>query len=562
MVKKLKNSIRPKSRKERRKELNGEHPDEEEHNLNTHNEADFYLDEGNLYSDDEEAKDGSLGGSELDFGEEDYIESESESEEKKKQLTLDDLKRIMKKTHSGTTFALNKFIAIFAKVTNQKVDSLDDDNILNKSKVISKVIKFSIKSLPEILLLKYNSLDVNEKGNIKGTIHRYLTLLSKFLKNAEKPMISFLFKYIDNISQLVILFKNLIEIYLKILLKIWASNATNKENSLQVVKFILFRKPEHFDLTLKLFYINYLEVAKAMNWGSIKKIEQLQNDIIEILKLDYQRAYIVIFSFIRKLCLQLRTTVNDKKATSIKNIYNWQFINSVALWTRAVCNYYNCEIKLLAYPLIQTILGIIRLNLVDTFYPLRLYLVKLLNNICQYSEIFVPTGSYIIEILESTHFSKKYKEKLKSEQYIDFNTNLKIKKEDFKYFSLNEILLEESLDCLCEYLAINSYKYSFPEIGFTISHQLKKIQKNIIEKSFKEMIKKVIDAISANSEFIEKARQGVAVVEAEKIKQFEKKIKTERNEVLMYSMLDKIKQKRKAGLESRIHQSEDKFIEI
>jgi hypothetical protein len=140
-------------------------------------------------------------GSELDFGEDDYIESKSESEEKKKPLTIDDLRKIMKKTYSGTTFALNKMISIFGKVTNQKVDSLDDDNILNKSKVITKIIKFCIKSLPEVLLLKYNSLETSEQSSTKGSIHRYLTILGKFLKNAEKGMISFLFKFIENISQ-------------------------------------------------------------------------------------------------------------------------------------------------------------------------------------------------------------------------------------------------------------------------------------------------------------------------------------------------------------------------
>jgi nucleolar complex protein 2 len=461
-------------------------------NMETSNEADFYLDEGNLYSDDEEkaGEDGSLQGSELDFDEEDYIESESEKSEeevKKKPLTIDELKRIMKKTYSGTTFALSKIISIFAKVTNQKVDNLDEDDILNKSKVVAKIIKFSIKSLPEILLLKYNSLETNEnKGSIKGLIHRFLSSLAKFLKNAEKSMISFLFKYIDNISQLVVIFKNLIEIYLKILLKIWSSNAKNKENSLQVVKFILFRKPEYFDMALKLFYINYLEVAKAMNWNSVAKIEQLQNDIIDILQLDYQRAYTVIFAFIRKLCLQLRTTINDKKANSIKNIYNWQFINSLALWTRAVCSYFgknDCEITLLAYPLIQTILGVIRLNLVDIFYPLRLYLVRLLNNISEVSGIFIPSGSYILEILESNHFSKKFKEKSSENEnnWMNFSINLKIKKEEFKKYSVNYQLLEDCLDCLTEYLAINSYKYTFPEVAFVISHHLKKIRGEFVD---------------------------------------------------------------------------------
>jgi nucleolar complex protein 2 len=160
----------------------------------------------------------------------------------------------------------------------------------------------------------------------------------------------------------------------------------------------------------------------------------------------------------------------------------------------------DCEITLLAYPLIQTILGIIRLNLVDIFYPLRLYLVKLLNNISEVSGIFIPTANYILEILESTHFSKKYKEKKSVDYQVDFTTNLKIKKDEFRNYSINYTLLEESLNCLGEYLAINSSKYSFPEIAFTVSNQIKKIQKSVIDKSFKAGMKKLLDMVQANSE--------------------------------------------------------------
>jgi nucleolar complex protein 2 len=255
----------------------------------------------------------------------------------------------------------------------------------------------------------------------------------------------------------------------------------------------------------------------------VGKIKDLQTDIMSILSLDYQRAYITIFSFIRKLCLQLRTTVNDKKSNSIKNIYNWQFINSINLWSRVVCEYYNkknCDINLLAYPLIQTILGVIRLNLVDTFYPLRLYLLKSLNQISMISGIYIPIANYIFEIIESTHFIKYYKEKV-NESKLDYNVNLKIKKEEFKNYNLALSLLEENLDVLTEFLAINSYKYSFPDISHMVIFNLKKIQKNMMEKSFKDMIRKLIEKIQANSDFVEKKRCMVSPLNREDINKFE-----------------------------------------
>jgi len=75
-----------------------------------------------------------------------------------------------------------------------------------------------------------------------------------------------------------------------------------------------------------------------------------------------------------------------KKKHSIKNIYNWQFVNSLQLWAKCVLATYHrkdADVNLLAYPLIQLIIGVIRLDFVDTFFCLRINLVKLLIEISQ-----------------------------------------------------------------------------------------------------------------------------------------------------------------------------------
>lgn len=301
----------------------------------TGNEADFYMDDADLLednddnangSDRERDEDGDDMGSDLDFGEDDYIESEDEEEDsegkgkgkvvkekKETKMTKSELSKILKKCMSGTPFALTKLIIIFAKITNpnQKIDSLDEDNALNKPKIIGKVIKFCIKNLPEILVLKYNTLT---DSAVKNIIRRYLSALTRFLKNAESSMIALVFKYIENISSLVIGFKNFIDIFLKISIKTWASKGDTNTGiaAMKFVKFLIKNKPDIFELALKLFYLNYLEVAKATNIKSIKRIQNLQDHIISILSIDYDKAYLTIFTFIRKLCLQLRATISDK----------------------------------------------------------------------------------------------------------------------------------------------------------------------------------------------------------------------------------------------------------
>jgi hypothetical protein len=501
------------------------------------NEADFYVDDADLLEDDNEIKEeendmsNSLDGSELDFDEEDYMESESEGSKdnlkKIKKVTKEDLEKMFKRCLNGNNFFINKIINLFNKIGSNKVETMDEDHILNMPKYSNKLIRYFVKDLPNILIMKINNVDFMEKNNkvnevklendsendedenmnmeidekinsqslntTKTTIKKYLSALSKFIKNAESNQRTFIFKNLSNCADLIIMFNNYTEIYLKYFLKAWAGEYGDQasEASLQTVKTILSKNPNMFETALKLMYINYLEVAKENSWKTLILIKKLQEDIINILSIDLQRAYMVIFMFIRKLCIQLRVTINEKRSASIKNIYNWQFINSLKLWTFVLCKYFNepfSDIKLLAYPLIQTIIGVIRLNLVDIFFPLRISLVNLLNKISDETNIFIPCENYLFEVLESSNFSKNFKNKIlktdnENRDFIDLNTSLKIKKEDSGNFGIISYLLEETLDTLLEFCAVNCYKISFPELGKAVNFYLRKITKNMMVKN-------------------------------------------------------------------------------
>lgn len=485
-----------------------------------------------------------MDGSNLDFDEEDYIESESEKgsddeiNKKAKTITKEELLNLMKKSLSGNKYYITKIIRIFNKIN--KVETIDENHVLNIPKYTNKLIKFFIKDLPDILIMKLkdasklynkkksipNSLKANEfmlendseqeedmvidnnlnnqladtDANTKNLIKSYLSVLSKYIKNAESSQKSFIFKNLSNCADLIILFNNFTEIFLKYYLKAWAGSFGYEASfsSIQTVKTILSKKPQMFEFILKLMYINYLEVAKANSWQSLKKIKDLQEDIINILSFNLQKAYMTIFLFIRKLCIQLRITINEKRSASIKNIYNWQFINSLILWTTAVCKYSKeagSDIKLLAYPLIQTIIGVIRLNLVDVFFPLRIILVNLLNKISFETDIFIPCENYLLEILDSSNFSRKFASKIlneadnnnnneKKKEKFDLNINLKIKKEYYNNYGNVVYLLDEALDSLIEFSGVNCYKISFPEIGHAINNFLRKISKNIMVRYY------------------------------------------------------------------------------
>ena len=411
--------------KEKRKQKKPEKKDEEQEE----NKADFYLDDADAdlaynSSDLEESEHGS----ELDFDENEYVSSEEEEEEgkneneekKEKKMTKTELKKLIQKASSGVEMSLTKIIILFGKVTNPNTTFEADDenedeknkNVLSNQKVISKLIKFCIETLPDVLNKKLNDKNESVSLQYKKMIKRYISIIARYIKTCETTMKHFIFSKIDLISNMIFLFANFTEVFLKQAIQIWSTNPSNEigQSCLSFIKTLIIQNPKFYEYAIKIFYINYLEIAKAMNYNSFSQIEKLQEDIISILKIDLQKAYLTIFTFIRKLCIQLRMTIIDKTSSSIKSIYNWQFVNSLILWARVIIAYAdNEDIALLDYPLIQTIIGVIRLNYSESFYLLRIRLAMILNAISKASNIYIPTAMYILPILKSNYFIEKCK---------------------------------------------------------------------------------------------------------------------------------------------------------
>ena len=571
------------------------------------NKADFFLDDEDAdlaynsseLEEEEEKEEFSEHGSDLDFNEEDYESSEEEKKTKKKEkfMSREELKKLINKTKNGNSFAINKLLILFNQITNQSNNinfEDNEDNILSKPKLILKLINFCIEEIPNILQLKFNSKDNIIKNDNHSLIKRYLSILVKYLKSTENTMKEFIFNNIDNLSNLIFLYSNFSEIFLKIGLKIWSTTTIEKlrKSILTFVKNLIIKKNQFFELSIKLFYINYLDIAKSMNIQSYNHIKTLQNDIIDILQYDLQKSYITIFTFIRKLCIQLRLTIIDKTSSSIKLIYNWQFINSIILWGRVIIKYYNNkDISLLLYPLIQTIIGVIRLNYGEQFYLLRIRLVMLLNHLSKISGIFIPIAMYILPILKSNYFIEKCKiinspnlEKLKkkkkikeedlekkkienNEKKINKRINiyvmLKIKPEEYKIKQIRKDLLEEACDCLLEFLSIHSNKIIFEELSYDILKGMRSALKNIYDKEYREIIKNRKEKIEKNIEEIRKKIQNfkgkdLILTEYNTLIDFEKKY------IIgdFYKEFDNISHKREANFEALKHQKENKFIEV
>ena len=601
-----------KEKKERKsKNQNNDEDDKEE------NKADFYLDdadadlaydsseleaeslegsdlnnsEGEDMSQEEEL---SEHGSELDFKEEDYVPSEGEEESEKgkkkksKKMTKNELKKLISKASKGSDIYITKFLILVGRLTNPNNEmNFDDDgeeNVLTDPKEINHIIKFFITELPNALEIKIDNID--ESKNDNSLIRKYVSILVRYIKTCEDEMRNFIFYNIEKISPLIFQFNNFTEIVLKLGIKLWSTTKDIELRKIIIsfIKSLITKKSKFFEYSIKIFYINYLNIAKEMNLNTFIHIKQLQDDIINILSYDLQKAYTTIFTFIRKLCIQLRATIVDKTSSSIKSIYNWQFVNSLILWGRVIMKYISdSNIYLLIYPLIQTIIGVIRLNYGEQYYLLRLRLVILLNGISRVSNIFIPTSMYVLPILSSNYFvekckpivlpssnKKKEKEEDKKNEHnkpkinsrIVINVSLKIKKEEYKLKQIRKDLLEECCDCLLEYLSINSNKICFVELADNILKEMRSALKRIYDKEYREIVKLRMEKIENHiNEFRDnlsnKYEKSIILIKPKSIENFEKQNINDFSKEWM-----NIRHRRQATFEAIKSQKQNKFIEV
>ena len=604
-------STKKKSKKERKSKNQKENED-----LKEENKADFYLDDedADLAYDSSELEaesmeedkddDGSGGdkdiseegemsehGSDLDFKEEDYIPSEEEEEKdekkKSKKMSKKELKKLMEKVGKGNEMNITKFLILVSRLTNpnNQMNFEDDgeENVLTKNKVINNIIKYFITELPNVLQLKMNSIDEEENKRNNNLIKKYVSILVRYIKTCEPEMANFIFYNIEIISPLIFQFNNFTEIVLKLSIKLWSTTQEEELRKilLSFIKSLITKKPKFFEYSIKIFYINYLSIAKEMNLNTFNHIKLLQDDIINIINYDLQKAYTTIFTFIRKLCIQLRATIVDKTSSTIKSIYNWQFVNSLILWGRVIMKYISdSNIYLLIYPLIQTIIGVIRLNSSEQYYLLRIRLVILLNGISRVSGIFIPTPMYILPILSSNYFiekckpiqvstkkkkdenekDKKYKTKINTRVVI--NISLKIKKEELKIKQIRKDLLEECCDCLVEYLSINANKICFSELADNILKEMRSALKNIYDKEYREIIKLRMEKIENNIKELHENlstnyNKSIILIKPNTIDDFEKQNINDFNKEWQ-----NIRRRRNATFEAIKSQKQNKFIEV
>lgn len=227
-------------------------------------------------------------------------------------------------------------------------------------------------------------------------------------------------------------------------------------------------------------YLLYLKKAKQTNAHTQTSIGFMENSLIELYGLFLPSTYQHCFVSLRSLAMSLRQATTIQGSETYKSVYNWQFLASVRLWTKVICTFNQTEdpkmtLKPLIYPLVQIILGAMRLKPSAKHLPLRLMFINLLTLLSESTLVYIPIASYILEILDSAELRQTPKPS--TLKPLDFQLNVRAPTGYLGTKTFQMGVLEEVVAVMWRFVTQEAGGIGFPEITLPLVVAFKRIVK-------------------------------------------------------------------------------------
>jgi nucleolar complex protein 2 len=241
--------------------------------------------------------------------------------------------------------------------------------------------------------------------------------LLKDLVDAE--MIAFIMQELHHCADFIILFPKASKDYFRILLSTWgnALDDTLRVKAFAHARYLAVTHPKRYlGPLLKGCYLMFVKVSKKTTALTLPKIAVLKGCVIDAYGIDETNAYQHAFVYIRQLAVHLRTALSTRTKESFKQVYHWQFIHSLKVWSSILVAYAGNpaaasksnknQLQALVYPLVQIHLAVLRLVPTIHFYPLHLQVLESLTDLVDACGIHVPLATSYLSMLESLSRTK------------------------------------------------------------------------------------------------------------------------------------------------------------
>ncbi|RDX61690.1 Nucleolar complex protein 2-like protein, partial [Mucuna pruriens] len=235
-------------------------------------------------------------------------------------------------------------------------------------------------------------------------------------------------------------------------------------------------------------------------------IHFLRNSFVELCYLDMQKSSNKAMICILHLGKILKKGWQTKKKEVVKTICSWQYINCIDLWVTFISAYiHDYDLQPLLYMIVQIINGVALLFPGPRYLPLRLRCIQWLNQLSGSSGVFIPVTSLVLDVLEY----KITKDSDKPGKVFQPMSTIKLPKHWLKSRDFQEECVSSAIELLSEHFAQWSYHISFPELATAPLIHLKKLFERTSIESFRRVIKRFIDQVEMNIDFVQKKREEV-----------------------------------------------------
>ncbi|KAG2384356.1 Nucleolar complex protein [Vigna angularis] len=303
-------------------------------------------------------------------------------------------------------------------------------------------------------------------------------------------------------------FPSLLHNLLKISIHLWATG----DGSLSSHSFLIIQdiasisSSEWFDFCFVKTYKAFISNSQSVE-RKFEHIRFLRNSFVELCCLDMQKSSNKAMACILHLGKILQKGWQTKKKEVVKTICSWQYINCIDMWVTLIsASIHDYDLQPLLYMIVQIINGVALLFPGPRYLPLRLRCIQWLNNLSGSSGVFIPVTSLVLDVLEY----KISKDSGKPGKVLQPMSTVKLPKHWLKSRGFQEECVLSAIELLSEHFAQWSYHISFPELATAPLIHIKKVFEKISTENFRRVIKRFIDQVEMNIDFVQKKREDVS----------------------------------------------------
>ncbi|XP_039277674.1 nucleolar complex protein 2 homolog [Nilaparvata lugens] len=345
---------------------------------------------------------------------------------------------------------------------------------------------------------------------LKLPLRDYFTDLLKLLGGVTSDhILCVMLKHLHQMTCFIAYYQQIIKQLLRRLVSMWSESS---DETVRVLAFLCILRitttqlKKWLEPVLKLMYSAYVSNSKFVSPNTLPGINFMRRCLTELLTLDAGVTYQHAFLYIRQLAIHLRNAITLHKKESIQAVYNWQFVNSLKLWTDTLCaTHSKSQMQSLIYPLVQIIIGCVKLVPTTRYYPLRFHCCQMLIDLSRATATFIPVLPFILEVLTQTNFEKGHKKV--SMKPMDFTCVLKLSQSQKLENAFKDATIEQVYRLTLLSLATESHRMSFPDLALLPILHLKNFVKTSKMSKYIQKLRGALNKIIENSKFIENERK-------------------------------------------------------